>query len=174
MNQPLTTTTEQIDLDAPQPARRARLFEAGHMKLLVLHLISQSSKHGYDIIKAISDIVGGGYSPSAGTIYPTLKFLEDQQYISAESMDHDRKQYQITDLGQVHLTAQQEKLQYILDRFETRREIHQNDRYLDIHRAMENLKTALRMQLKTTTLNPDQVRAIADKIDHAAVEIGRL
>lgn len=169
-----TVATQALDLDAPQPARRARLFESGHMKLLVLHLIAQSPKHGYDMIKEISDIVGGGYSPSAGTIYPTLKFLEDQQYISAESVDHDRKQYQITDFGQRHLIAKQEKLQYILDRFETRREIHNNDQYLDIHRAMENLKTALRMQLKTTPMHPEQVRAIADKIDQAAVDIGRL
>lgn len=169
-----TVATQALDFDAPQPARRARLFESGHMKLLVLHLIAQSPKHGYDMIKEISDIVGGGYSPSAGTIYPTLKFLEDQQYISAESVDHDRKQYQITDFGQRHLIAKQEKLQYILDRFETRREIHNNDQYLDIHRAMENLKTALRMQLKTTSMHPERVRAIADKIDQAAVDIGRL
>lgn len=174
MKQPLATTTEHSDLVEPQRPRRERLFESGHMKLLVLHLIAQSSKHGYEIIKEISDLVGGGYSPSAGTIYPTLKFLEDEQYISAESMDHDRKQYQITDAGQRHLKSKQAALQHILDRFETRREIHNNDRYLDIHRAMENLKTALRMQLKTTAMNPEQVRAIASKIDQAAVEIGRL
>ncbi|EPC5372654.1 PadR family transcriptional regulator, partial [Acinetobacter baumannii] len=42
--------------------RRGRLFEAGRMKLLVLHLIQQSPKHGYEIIKEISDLVGDGYT----------------------------------------------------------------------------------------------------------------
>lgn len=37
--------------------RRGRLFESGKMKLLVLHLIQQQPKHGYEIIKAISDLI---------------------------------------------------------------------------------------------------------------------
>ena len=45
--------------------RRGRLFESGRMKLLVLHLIQQNPKHGYEIIKEISDLVGDGYTPSA-------------------------------------------------------------------------------------------------------------
>lgn len=69
-----------IDSTVPS-ARKQRLFEAGQMKLLVLHLIAQAPKYGYDLMKDIADIVGGGYSPSAGTIYPTLNYLEQQQYI---------------------------------------------------------------------------------------------
>jgi glutaredoxin-related protein len=57
---------------------------------------------------------------------------------------------------------------------ETRREIHENDQYLDIHRAMENLKTALRLKLKGKDFDVEQVRQVAEKIDQAAVEIGRL
>lgn len=154
--------------------RRGRLFEAGRMKLLVLHLIQQSPKHGYEIIKEISDLVGGGYSPSAGTIYPTLNWLEDMSFVSIENTEADRKQYHITQAGIAHLQQQQTITQELLEKLQTRREIHNNDQLLDIHRAMENLKTSLRLKLKAQDFNPEQVRQIAEKIDQAAVEITRL
>lgn len=154
--------------------RRGRLFEAGRMKLLVLHLIQQSPKHGYEIIKEISDLVGGGYSPSAGTIYPTLNWLEDMSFVTVENTESDRKQYHITQIGTEHLQQQQGVTQELLEKLQTRREIHNNDQLLDIHRAMENLKTSLRLKLKAQDFSPEQVRQIAEKIDQAAVEITRL
>ncbi len=154
--------------------RRGRLFESGKMKLLVLHLIQQQPKHGYEIIKAISDLVGGGYTPSSGTIYPTLTYLEEIGFVHAENTEGDRKQYQITDAGKLHLKEQHVHIQHLLERLETRREIHENDQYLDIHRAMENLKTSLRLKLKGKDFDAEQVRQVAEKIDQAAVEIGRL
>ena len=158
----------------PQGARRGRLFEAGRMKLLVLYLIEQSPKHGYEIIKDISDLVGGGYSPSAGTIYPTLSWLEEMHFIHVSESEGDRKQYHMTEAGIAHLQQQQKLVQELLEKLETRREIHDNDQLIDIYRAMENLKTALRLKLKLNQVDVEQVRQIAEKIDQAAVEIGRL
>ena len=154
--------------------RRGRLFEAGRMKLLVLHLIAQSPKHGYEIIKEISDLVGGDYSPSAGTIYPTLNWLEEMQFIAVQQCNAERKQYSITDAGGIHLQQQQEIIQTLLEKLQLRRDIHNNDELLDIYRAMENLKAALRLKLQSSQVNAEQVRQIAEKIDQAAVEIGRL
>ena len=168
-NSELLTDSESI-----QTPRKNRLFEAGHMKLVVLHLISLAPKHGYEIIKEIGEIVGGGYTPSAGTIYPTLNYLEDMQFISAEKIEGDRKQYSITQTGVEHLNAQQAQVENILGRFETRREIQNNQQYIDIHRAMENLKTSLRLKLKNSEINAEEVRLIAERIDQAAVNIGRL
>ncbi|AXY55384.1 PadR family transcriptional regulator [Acinetobacter chinensis] len=154
--------------------RRGRLFEAGRMKLLVLHLIAQSPKHGYEIIKEISELVGDGYSPSAGTIYPTLNWLEDMQFVTVQQTDAERKQYSITLAGETHLQQQQKVLQTLLEKLQMRRDIHEKDELLDIYRAMENLKTALRLKLKSSQVNPEQIQQIAEKIDQAAVEIGRL
>jgi DNA-binding PadR family transcriptional regulator len=159
--------------DRPVKTRK-RLFEAGHMKLLVLHLISQAPKFSYDIIKDVGAVVGGGYSPSTGTIYPTLNYLEEQQYITAEMNAEQRKQYSITALGIQHLLEEQSILDKILSRFDTRKQIQSNEKYIDINRAMENLKASLRLKIQHSELNAEQVRAIADKIDQAAVEIGRL
>lgn len=152
--------------------RRGRLFESGRMKLLVLHLIQQSPKHGYEIIKEISDLVGDGYSPSAGTIYPTLTALEEMNCISL--LDAERKQYQITDYGDSYLKEQQDMLLALLQKLRLRREIHNNDQLIDIHRAMENLKTALRLKLNIADLKPEQIYQIAEQIDQAAIAIGRL
>lgn len=153
---------------------RKRLFEAGHMKLLVLHLISQAPKFSYDIIKDVGAVVGGGYSPSTGTIYPTLNYLEEQQYIHAELNTDERKQYSITQIGMQHLEAEHATVKKILCRFDTRKQIHNNEQYVDIKRAMENLKAALRIKIQHCELTPEQVFAIAEKIDQAAVEISRM
>ena len=152
--------------------RRGRLFEAGRMKLLVLHLIQENPKHGYEIIKEISDLVGEGYTPSAGTIYPTLTSLEGMNLINL--LDVERKQYQITEVGEAYLTEQQDKLTELLEKLRLRREIHSNDELIEIHRAMENLKTALRLKLNSIGLQQEQIYQIAEKIDQAAVAIGRL
>lgn len=152
--------------------RRGRLFESGRMKLLVLHLIQQNPKHGYEIIKEISDLVGDGYTPSAGTIYPTLTSLEEMNCISL--LDAERKQYQVTEYGETYLKDQQEMLTALLEKLRIRREIHNNDQLIEIHRAMENLKTALRLKLNITDLQQEQIYQIAEKIDQAAIAIGRL
>lgn len=152
--------------------RRGRLFEAGRMKILVLHLIQQNPKHGYEIIKEISDLVGDGYTPSAGTIYPTLTSLEEMNLINL--LDLERKQYQITKVGEAYLTEQQDKLNELLEKLRLRREIHSNDELIEIHRAMENLKTALRLKLNSAGLQQEHIYQIAQKIDQAAVAIGRL
>lgn len=152
--------------------RRGRLFESGRMKLLVLHLIHQNPKHGYEIIKEISDLVGDGYTPSAGTIYPTLTSLEEMNLITL--LDAERKQYQVTEYGEAYLKDQQEMLTALLEKLRIRREIHNNDQLIEIHRAMENLKTALRLKLNIADLRQEQIYQIAEKIDQAAIAIGRL
>lgn len=152
--------------------RRGRLFESGRMKLLVLHLIQQNPKHGYEIIKEISELVGDGYTPSAGTIYPTLTSLEEMSCISL--LDAERKQYQVTEYGETYLKDQQEMLTALLEKLRIRREIHNNDQLIEIHRAMENLKTALRLKLNIADLQQEQIYKIAEKIDQVAIAIGRL
>ena len=161
------------DIDSPVKTRK-RLFEAGEMKLLVLHLVSQAPKFSYDIIKDVANLVGGNYKPSTGTICPTINYLEDQHYIHAELNAEERKQYSITEQGIQHLCAEKATVDKILCRFDTRKQIHNNEVYVDIKRAMENLKASLRIKIQHSELTPEQVYAIAEKIDKAAVEISRM
>ena len=166
--QPLMTNPEKIAV------HRKRLFEAGEMKLLVLYFVAQKPKFSYDVIKDVACLVGGNYKPSTGTICPTFNHLEEQQYVEAHICEDERKQYHITAKGQSHLAQQQDKVQKVLDRFSMRKRIQSDEQYVDIKRAMENLKTSLRLRLQGTELSQDQIREVADKIDLAAIQISRL
>ena len=155
------------------PKPRKRLFEAGEMKLLVLHFIAQAPKFSYDIIKEVAALVGGNYKPSTGTICPTINYLEEQQYTQVIMSVDERKQYHITDKGCEHLKNSQETLQKALSRFETRRRIQGDERYIDIHNSMESLKASLRFKLQNE-LSPEQISDIAAQIELAAINIRQL
>src|SRR5580704_15477146 len=65
--------------------REGRVFDQGDLRFVILKLISEAPRHGYEIIKAIEDKVAGAYSPSPGVIYPTLTLLEELGYVTVES-----------------------------------------------------------------------------------------
>lgn len=155
--------------------RRGRMFDGGDLKLLVLQVLSHQPSHGYEVIKAIGEQVGGDYSPSPGTIYPLLTMLEDLGLAEAAATEGSRRQYALTEAGRAHLAEQAEALARIEARLAHTRDQARARRVPDIQRAMENLKTALRLRFDGDT-PPDEatVRQIAEAIDRAAVEIGRL
>jgi len=63
------------------------MFESGEVKFVILRLLKEKPRHGYEVIKAIEEKFGGYYSPSAGTVYPTLQLLEDVGYVRAVETD---------------------------------------------------------------------------------------
>ena len=60
---------------------RRRMFESGELRLVLLKLIADEPRHGYDLIRAIEELTGGEYAPSPGVIYPTLTLLQDMGLI---------------------------------------------------------------------------------------------
>ncbi len=82
---------------------RRRFFGQGDVRLIILKLISEKPSHGYEIIKAIEDRLGGAYSPSPGIVYPALTLLEEQGLIRVETTDGPRKLYAITPEGETEL-----------------------------------------------------------------------
>jgi len=95
--------------------RRQQMFEAGEMKYVILRLIREKPRHGYEIIKALEEKLGGWYTPSAGTVYPTLQLLEDQGYVRIVETD-GKKVYHITPEGEAFLEDHRDVLEDILDR----------------------------------------------------------
>ncbi len=79
--------------------RRARLFDHGELRLVVLALIAERPRHGYEIIKEVEDRTAGTYSPSPGVVYPTLTMLEELGHATV-SEDGGKKQYAITPDGE--------------------------------------------------------------------------
>jgi DNA-binding PadR family transcriptional regulator len=78
---------------------RERMFEQGDLKFVVLNLLSDRPRHGYEIIKAIEELAGGEYSPSPGVIYPTLTLLEELGQATVTLEQGGKKQYGITAAG---------------------------------------------------------------------------
>ena len=156
----------------PNGGRRGRLFDHGQMKLLVLRILAAGPSHGYDVIRAIADAVGGDYSPSPGTIYPTLTLLEDLGFATSSALADGRRQYRITEAGQAHLAESAAELALLSERLAEGQRNARARRVPEIARAMENLKTALRFRFAEGKPTDESVQRIAAIIDRAAVEIG--
>lgn len=154
--------------------RGQRMFEHGALKLLVLNLLAEQPRLGYEVIKAIEQLVGGDYSPSPGVIYPTLTYLTDVGWAVAEERDGGRKQYTITAEGRAQVEGQKEAIDQVLGRLTlTRREAGARGAP-EIQRAMSNLKTALQMRFAQGEPDRKLIQAVAELIDQAAVAIERL
>ena len=154
--------------------RRERIFASGDLKFVALHLLAQKPGHGYDLIKSLSELVGGDYSPSPGTVYPTLAMLEDLGWVSATPDANGRKEYVITAEGRQQLAAQQTDVERVLTHIGHLKSRAHARRIPEIMRAMENLKTALRLRFGDEAPEQEIARRVAEIIDRAAVEIERL
>jgi DNA-binding PadR family transcriptional regulator len=98
--------------------RAGRIFEQGDLKYVILRLLAEKPRHGYEIIKELEDRFGGAYAPSPGTVYPTLTMLEDLGYARAmpEEGGGGRKIYEITDEGRKHLEEHSATVDDIFER----------------------------------------------------------
>lgn len=99
----------------PRGSRRRHMFESGEVKFVILRLLREKPGHGYEVMRALSEKMGGCYNPSPGTVYPTLQMLEDEGYIRAEEVDGKRV-YHITPEGEKYLDEHKDVLEEILDR----------------------------------------------------------
>ena len=93
------------------------MFESGEMRLVILRLIREKPRHGYEIMKALEEKMGGCYTPSPGSIYPTLQMLEDQGYVRYVEED-GKKNYHITPEGERFLDENEDVLASIGERIQ--------------------------------------------------------
>lgn len=151
--------------------RRERMFDAGGLKLIALHLIAQQASHGYDVIRAIAELVGGDYTPSPGAVYPTLSFLVDMGHATASDLEGGRKQYAITPEGRQALHEQREAVHYLLNKLSQRKARQARQRPAVLVRAVENFRAALRLKLEGGAASEALVATLAEIIDQAALQV---
>ena len=154
--------------DGPRHGRRGRFFEQGDLRWVLLSLIAEKPSHGYELIKAIEERLGGAYSPSPGVVYPTLTLLEDMGLIAATQSEGARKAFAITDEGRAALETNKATVDAIFQRIAQFAEDASGGPAPQIIRAMENLRTALRLKLESGKLTEGQVARIAAALDGAA------
>ena len=150
-----------------------RFFAYGDLRLVILRLIADKPRHGYEIIKEIEERVAGAYSPSPGVIYPTLTLLEELGYVAVTPGEGARKLHEITDAGRAFLTANGPAVEALFARMTEANQARGGGPAPQIIRAMENLKLALRLRLGRGPLTEDQVTAVATALDTAATSVER-
>src|SRR6266446_3679892 len=95
--------------------RARRMLAQGDLRLIVLALIAEQPRHGYEIIKVLEDKTAGWYSPSPGIVYPTLTYLEEAGYVTAE-VEGAKKRCAITPEGRAHLAENRDFVDAVLER----------------------------------------------------------
>jgi DNA-binding PadR family transcriptional regulator len=151
---------------------RGRVFDQGDLRLVLLGLIAEKPRHGYEIIKEIEDRLGGAYSPSPGVIYPTLTLLEELGHTRVTE-DGGKKAYAITPEGEAALAANKTAVDALFARMTEVRAAQGGGPAPQIVRAMQNLRLALRMRLSRGPLTDAQIDAVTRALDAAAQTVER-
>ncbi len=152
---------------------RKRMFEGGELKLVLLKLIADEPRHGYQLIKAIEDLTGGDYAPSPGVVYPTLTMLEDMGFIQEQKSKDAKKVFEATDEGRAHLEENAEEVEELMDMLEETGSHRRRSHRPEIGRAIGNLMAALRNRVAEEGWNDEILEEITDVLDDAAQRIER-
>jgi DNA-binding PadR family transcriptional regulator len=152
--------------------RSGRTFDHGELRLVVLALIAERPRHGYELIKEIEDRLAGTYSPSPGVIYPTLTMLEELGHATVAESE-GKKLYTITTEGTAYLDANKSAVDQAMAHMQSVKSAHGGGPAPEILRARVNLKMALRLREARGPLTEQQIRDIAAALDAAAVAIER-
>ncbi len=153
---------------------RRRMFDGGELRLVLLKLIADEPRHGYDLIRHIEELTSGSYAPSPGVIYPTLTMLDDMGLIEAQQSDSAKKLFAITDAGRTELESNSEIVEAALARLTAVGEETQRTDSASVRRAMGNLRQVLMNRLGDRDLDGDTLHDIVALIDEAAQKIERL
>jgi DNA-binding PadR family transcriptional regulator len=153
---------------------RRRMFESGELRLVLLKLIADQPRHGYDLIRAIEELTHGSYAPSPGVVYPTLTMLQDMGLIQEAAADGPRKAFAITPEGEAHLAERTEEVEALFERLTGAGEGKRRAGGRPIQRAVGNLLSALWHRVTADDTNEERLHEIAAILDEAAQKIERL
>lgn len=164
--------------------RAARMLASGDLQLIVLALLKEKPRHGYDIIKELEDRSSGIYTPSPGVVYPALTYLEEMNFAVSEA-DGNKKLYRITDEGGVHLEKNREIVDETLEQLTrfgqkmARMQKHFADEEAedDVYEADPRSKAKdewRKMRMEFQVIRDDMKAAIREKMSASAEEKKRV
>jgi DNA-binding PadR family transcriptional regulator len=147
--------------------RHYRPVEKGALKYVILDLLKDQPSHGYEIIRALEDRFHGFYTPSAGSVYPTLQLLEDMGYVTSAERD-GKKVYTITDEGRKHLGDEKEHIDDIKGRMKDFWGMHNCADFRETLMEFRGLGRMFREHARD--LNEDQWKRIREIVHSASGE----
>lgn len=151
--------------------RAGRVFGPGDLRLVLLALVAEEPRHGYELIKEIEQRFGGAYAPSPGSVYPTLTLLEELGQLGSTVTEGSKRRFEATAEGRAYLAENKAAVDGVMERMtlaaramagETPPEV--------IYETMHTLKAALGFhRAGWSAAETERVRAI---LERAAREIG--
>jgi DNA-binding PadR family transcriptional regulator len=155
-------------------AGRRRLFDGGELRLVLLKLIAEQPRHGYDLIREIEERSGGAYAPSPGVIYPTLTLLSEMGLIEEAKAEGARKLFAITPGGTTHLTERTAEVDAAMAKLTAMGEQRARSDGAPVKRAMGNLREVLQSRLSRDDVTVDTLHEVAALLDEVAQKVERL
>jgi DNA-binding PadR family transcriptional regulator len=134
------------------------MFDGGELRLVLLKLIADEPRHGYDLIRAVEELTEGAYAPSPGVVYPTLTMLQDMDLIAEAGEGGPRKAFSITEAGRAHLEEKADEVAALFDRLE----------------GAGNLLSAVWHRVTRDGIDEKTLHDIAAILDEAAQKIERV
>jgi DNA-binding PadR family transcriptional regulator len=158
--------------DFGQPGER--FFGRGDLKYVILDLLKDQPRHGYDIIRALEERMRGRYRPSPGSVYPTLQMLEDLGYVTS-SQQEGKKVYSITEEGRRYLTEQASTIDDIRSRITAGWDAAQRPEVSDLMHELQQLARALfRHGAKGALHDPERLKKLREIVSKARAEVDAL
>jgi DNA-binding PadR family transcriptional regulator len=151
---------------------RRRMFDGDALRLILLALLEEGPRHGYDLIRAIEERTGGGYAPSPGVVYPSLTMLDEMGHIDEVKEEGARKRFQITEAGRAHLAERHDEVERLLGQLDQMGERSARHERAPMKRAVASLFMAVRQAMGDG--GDDRLHAIVDILDEATRKIERL
>ncbi len=152
---------------------RHRMFDGGDLRLVLLKLIAETPRHGYDLIRAIEERTGGAYGPSPGIVYPSLSMLTEMGFIAEQSAEGARKAFAITPEGTAHIAERAADVAAMFTKLDALGAMRERTDAAPVRRAMHNLRNVLIHRLDAGVDKNILHDAVA-LIDEAARKIERL
>jgi DNA-binding PadR family transcriptional regulator len=154
---------------------RSRFFESGEVRLAILSLLSEGPKHGYQLMKELAERSGGIYRASAGSVYPTLQLLEDEELIAAD-LAGGKRVYHLTEAGLRELEKDPDGVRRIWERAEKWEEFGQymKPEVIPMMRPMVDLGRVAWKAAARVRGNREKEDRMRDIFDHARHELEEL
>lgn len=154
-------------------SRGPKMFEAGALRYIVLQMIAEQPRHGYEIIKDIEQRTGGGYAPSPGVIYPLLSMLEDLGHVVV-TQDSNKKLHTITPEGQAFLDENRGFVKAIFARMSRSGRERGEHCGRDIKHSLHALKATVVSRVRGESLSAEQLQKIQAILERAADDVQKV
>ena len=147
--------------------------ERGEVRHLILEVLREKARHGYEIIQVIEERTGGAYRPSPGTVYPTLQMLEELGQVRSRE-EAGKRLYELTPEGLAELDAHRDEVEEAWDRLKGDRSRLDSSEIHDLMRRVHHLMRSVGRALRGGRLGRSELKRVSEIIDEAVTRVGKV